>query len=103
MPKCYINSYRPLVSTAEGRRASEKHRVPPFVDGSIRREPDLEHAFPSITCLCRAKQFTPRLHVGDYIAFMTVKGSYDRRTEHRRLTAVLEVLKVRPNHSEAAK
>src|ERR1043166_3408612 len=103
MPSCYVNSYHPLVDSSFGKQASEQHQLLPFVDGSIRREPDLEHPFPSITCLCRAKNFAPRLHVGDYVAYMTVLGDWDKPFRHWRLTAVLEVVKVRPNHQEAAK
>ena len=58
MPNYYLNSYAPLVSTAAGRKAWELHELPPFIDGSIRREPDLEHEFPSISCLCRAGKLT---------------------------------------------
>src|SRR5258706_16417841 len=102
MPNCYVNSYHPLVDSLYGMKASEQFRILPFVDGSIRPEPELEHLFPSITCLCRAENFAPRLHVGDYIAYMTVRGLYRKSFKHWRLTAVLEVIKVRPNHREAA-
>ena len=103
MPRFYLNSYRPLVSTAHGRRASAQHDIPPFVDGSIRREPDFEHQFPSITCICRAGKFAPRLCVGDFVAYMTLKGRYGNdRGRHRRLTAVLKVIHVAESHQAAA-
>jgi len=75
-PKYFLTTYTPLVATKDGRVASEKHGIPPFVDGSIRREPDLEHAVPSISCLCRAGKFAPRFQVGDIVGYMTCKGRY---------------------------
>lgn len=53
VPWLYVNSLRPLAAAPEGMDALAKHGLPPFADGSIRREPDLEHPVPAITCLCR--------------------------------------------------
>lgn len=61
MPRFYLVTYRPLAYSVAGRKAAEAHGIPPFVDGSIRREPDLESAYPSISCLCRTARFAPRL------------------------------------------
>lgn len=103
MPSFYLNTYRPLVGTESGRAASEKEGIAPFVDGSIRREPDLEHEFPSISCLCRGKMFAPRLAAGDVVAYMTTKGKHGGLPKrHWRLTAVLEVVEVLPSHPAAA-
>lgn len=102
MPHLYLNSYAPLVITPEGLRASEAHDLPPFIDGSIRREPDLEHQHPSITCLCRAGLFAPRLHVGDVVVYMTHKHKYGPESPHRRLTAVLRVARLLDSHASAA-
>ena len=102
MPSFYINTYRPLVATKAGRDASEIHDLPPLIDGSIRREPDLEHAFPAISCLCRASKFAPRLKVGDVVTYFTAKGRYQKEFRHWRLTAVLEVHDVFATHSAAA-
>ena len=44
--RCFLVTYAPLVATAAGRTASENRGIAPFVDGSIRREPDLEQPFP---------------------------------------------------------
>ena len=74
----YINTYQPLACNAAGRAASEKFGIPPFVDGSIRGEPDLEHQFPSITCLCRGRNFAPRLREGDRVVYLTKKGHIAR-------------------------
>ena len=102
MPWFYLNSYSPLVASKAGREASRKHGLPPFVDGSIRREPDLKHAFPAISCLCRAGKFAPRLAKGDVVAYMTRKGRYGGGVPHRRLTAVLQVVHLFPSHEAAA-
>lgn len=103
MAQHFVNSYKPLVLTPHGRRASETERIPPFVDGSIRREPDLESPFPSISCLCRTNKFAPRLRPGDIVAYLTVKREYDStHGRHRRLTAVLRVDSVFQSHAEAA-
>ncbi len=95
----YLNTYAPLVSCKAGRDASRIYDIPPFVDGSIRREPDLEHPFPAITCLCRGNNFAPRLKPDDVVAYMLKKGRYGQKQSHRRLTAVLRVLEVLSSHS----
>jgi hypothetical protein len=78
-------------------------QLPPFVDSSIRREPDLEHEWPSISCLCRAGKFAPRLAVGDVVLYLTVKARYRSKRSHRRLTAVLRVVQRFSTHQEAAR
>ncbi len=101
--RSFLNSYIPLVYTRAGQNASTARGIPPFVDGSIRREPDLQHPLPAITCLCRKDKFAPRLQPGDTVAYMTVKGRYGPdRLRHRRLTAVLRVNRVFRSHREAA-
>lgn len=100
--RCYLNTYAPLVATAAGRAAAEKFDILPFVDGSIRREPDLEHRFPSISCLCRADKFAPRLQIDDVVAYMTKKNRFGTGVRHYRLTAVLKVKAIFENHLSAA-
>lgn len=102
MSNYYLNTYAPLVATCAGRQASREYEIAPFVDGSIRREPDLEHDNPAITCLCRGNKFAPRLRVGDTVAYFTRKGVYGSGLPHRRLTAVLQVYLVFENHQQAA-
>ncbi len=103
MTAYYLNTYTPLVASKHGRVASDVYGIPPFVDGSIRREPDLESPFPSISCLCRADKFAPRLSKGDVVGYMACKGRYGESTgKHHRLTAVLRVREVLPTHGEAA-
>jgi hypothetical protein len=86
--------YRPLCSTPAGRRVKSD---PPYADGSCRREPDLESKFPSITALCRGRNFAPRLHVGDRVAYVS-----SAQAGTWRLTALLEVVKRFETHEEAA-
>ncbi|MEW4451986.1 hypothetical protein AB1L30_04800 [Bremerella sp. JC817] len=102
MPDYFLNTYSPLVVSPIGRKASEDFQLPPFVDGSIRREPDLEHKFPGISCLCRAGKFAPRLKMGDTIAYLTCKRRFGESFSHRRLTAVLRVKKIFENHELAS-
>jgi len=101
MPSFYLNSYNPLVSTEYGRQASERYGILPFVDGSIRREPDLEPPHPSISCLCRGRNFAPRLEVGDVVAYLTNRRNFGNGPE-RRLTAVLRVWRIFDTHEAAA-
>jgi hypothetical protein len=100
--RAFVVTYTPLVASKAGREASEKHPLPPFIDGSIRREPDLEHELPAITCLCRAEKFAPRLVVGDHVAYVTGKRRYRSLTPHWRLTAVLRVTHLLDGHKTAA-
>lgn len=99
----FLNTYRPLVWTAAGHNAADEFGLSPFIDGSIRREPDLAHRFPSITCLCRADRFAPRIRIGDLVGYMTVKHRYgDEKSRHRRLTSLLRAWKLFDSHREAA-
>ena len=100
--RCYLNTYAPLAINRVGRAAALKYAIPPFVDGSIRREPDLEQRYASISCLCRGAMFAPRLKVGDVVAYMTKKNKLGMAEAHRRITAVLKVRHVFENHAAAA-
>lgn len=100
---CYLNEFRPLAQTPEGREAIERHDLPPFIDASCRREPDFESVFPSITALCREEHFAPRLQVGDIVAYMTKDLIFPPKTARtRRLVAVLRVLCTWESHEQAA-
>jgi hypothetical protein len=89
---CYINEFRPLDATPTGRSAVEHGELPPFIDASCRREPDLESKYPSITALCREGHFAPRLREGDLVAYMTKDFAYPANTPRsRRLVALLRV------------
>ena len=91
---CYLNEFRPLAATPAGRMAIEKLGLPPFIDASCRREPDLKSEYPSITALCREGYFAPHLREGDVVAYMTKDFAYPAGTERsRRLVAVLRVHK----------
>jgi len=95
-------SYRPLSSTAAGQRSAVAFGIPPFVDGSCRREPDLGIRYPSITSLCRYDRFAPHLQVGHRIAYITVKRTYQDPAPHWRLVACLRVIARFENHRDAA-
>lgn len=99
----YLNSFKPLCINRQGRRAVQQFGLPPFVDASCRREPDLQANVPSISALCRGPKFAPRLREGDGIAYLTVKDSYSPVAfRHRRLVALLRVARRFESHSEAA-
>jgi hypothetical protein len=98
----YLNNYYPLASTDRGEAASKTYELPPFIDGSIRREPDLQHRWPAISRLCRPP-FAVRLEPGDHVVYLTVKGRYgDHEERHRRLTAILRAVEVFATHEQAA-
>ena len=98
----YLNSFRPLCSTPSGRAAITEYGLPPFIDGSIRRDPDFELEFTSVTALCRKGKFAPKLCVGDRIVYLTCKGMYVGPAErHRRLVSVLQVCHKLDSHVAA--
>jgi hypothetical protein len=101
--RCFLATFRPLVQSAGGRRAANEHGLPPFIDGSCRREPDFESRFPSITASCRAGAFAPRLRKGDRVAYISVKGRYLGEAEAGwRLVAVLKVAERFESHELAS-
>jgi hypothetical protein len=103
MSRYFLNTFKPLCLTAMGRQAAQRHGLPPFIDSSCRREPDLEHpAYPSISALCRLKKFAPRLHPGDRVIYLTCKAPYGGQASHWRLVAVLQVEHRFDSHKEAA-
>jgi hypothetical protein len=102
MATFYLVTYTPLVGSKAGREAAQVHRLPPFIDGSIRREPDLANRYPAISCLCRTDKFAPKLQRGDVVAYMTKSGTLGTNERQRRLTAALQVHKTFPSHQAAA-
>jgi len=98
----YLASFKPLVAKALGRKAVLTFGIPPFVDGSCRREPDFESRFPSISALCRFTKFAPRLQVGDTVVYITHKGRYFQTKSHWRLVGILKVLERFESHAAAA-
>lgn len=103
--KIKLNSFRPLCKNAIGFRAITEKGLAPFIDSSCRREPDLEHSFPSISALCRQSIFAPHLRKGDVVVYITVKNDYpnaDVKEEHHRLVAVLQVKEVFETHKLGA-
>lgn len=97
VPGYFLNTYRPLQLTADGRAAASRYGIAPYVDASCRRESDFEARWPTITALCRRTKFAPRLQVGDHVAHMTVKFG-----GHWRLVALLTVEQRFERHESAA-
>jgi hypothetical protein len=103
-PHCFLSTFHPLIQTVAGRAAAQRYCLPPFIDGSCRREPDFESRFPSITALCRGGNFAPRLRIGDRIAYLTVKGRYAGDEAFGwRLVAILRIIHRFSDHNEAAR
>lgn len=101
--KYFLNTYTPLIASAAGQTAVLKHSLSPYIDGSCRREPDLESAHPSITAVCRGRLFVTRVNKGDKIVYMTKKGTYPPHNfAHWRLVAILRVRDVHATHFDAA-
>ena len=97
-----LNSFRPLCMTEIGLKAIDDYKLPPFIDGSCRREPDFENEFPSITSLCRQGKFAPHLCPNDIVVYITVQGKWFEDFDHYRLIAILVVKDKKDNHSQAA-
>ena len=98
-----LNSYRPLCINMHGREAVVKYGLPPFIDSSCRRDPDLQNPYPSTTSLCRGENFVPTLSVGDIIVYFTRTGNYGIYSSGNRvLTSILEVAEIYETHEEAA-
>lgn len=100
--RAFLATYRPLCRTATGRENISRKGLAPYVDGSCRREPDLEAEHPTITALCRKRAFAPRLKVGDRVVYVTKLGKYGDGPDHWRLTAMLRVIERFDTHASAA-
>jgi hypothetical protein len=100
--KVYLNSFQPLCRNTLGQQAIARYHFSPFIDGSCRREPDLQHDLPSISSLCRAGTFAPQLYPGDIIVYQTVKRNWNLDFPHNRLVAILEVTDRMDSHESAA-
>jgi hypothetical protein len=97
----YLCSYCPIIINVKGRLTVQRTGLPPFIDGSCRREPDFEAAFPSISALCRAGKFAPRLRPGDRVAYITRRSMYDGEIGWA-LVALLRILHRFESHQAAA-
>jgi len=98
----YLVKYRPLNSTPEGQRAVARFNIPPYLDGSCRREPDFDCEFPSITALCRGELFAPHLNEGDEVVYITTKDFYGEAFRHWRIVSRLKIVKRFDSHQDAA-
>jgi hypothetical protein len=101
MTSHFLCSFRPLGGNAAGRAAVIRGNLPPFIDGSCRREPDFQSSAPSISALCRSTKFAPRLWPGDGVAYITNQGLYGGEIGWA-LVAILNVVKRFEAHEVAA-
>src|SRR5262249_20583849 len=101
MPSYFLCSFHPICGTAAGRAAVKNYNLPPFIDGSCRREPDFQSSAPSISALCRAGKFAPRLRTDDRVAYVTRKASYGGQFGWA-FVAVLTVVERFEAHGSAA-
>ncbi len=102
MAKIYLNSYEPLCLSKQGREAAKQYDLPPFIDGSCRREPDFEAEFPALSALCRGGIFVPKLKENDIVVYLTKKAGYDDLPPHRRFVAAVKIIHAFGSHEEAA-
>ena len=103
----WLNSYRPLVIKPDGWKAIKKYGFHPFLDSSCRREPDFEAEPPSITALCRGRNFAPHLQEGDIVIYLARKDRYpylndSPKETHWRFVALLEIINHFDTHCKAA-
>jgi hypothetical protein len=100
----YFNSFQPLCGAKKWKAIHLQYPdLPPFIDGSCRREPDFENDYPSISALCRGGKFVHRLKQNDIVAYWTVQNAYlDVRKNHYRLVAILRVMECFESHEIAA-
>lgn len=95
--KIHLTSFYPLCCNKAGLEAIDKYGLNEFIDGSCRREPNFEHPMPAITGLCRPG-FVNRLSEGHLVVYVTNK----KGVGSRKLVAILEVVAIKDNHSDAA-
>lgn len=98
----FLATFTPLAFDEPGRTAARRFGHPPYTDASCRRTPDFEAQLPSISAVCRGRNFAPRLHVGDIVVYLTRQGRYEELDWHWRLVAVLRVRTRFATHQEAA-
>ena len=101
MPSHFLCSFHPIFGSSAGKAAISNGNLPSFIDGSCRREPDLQATAPSISALCRAGKFAPRLDEGDYVAYITVQSRYGAQLGWA-LVALVRVIKRFESHEAAA-
>jgi hypothetical protein len=97
----FLCSFHPLSGNPAGQSAVARAGLPPFIDGSCRREPDFQPSAPSISALCRTTQFAPRLWPGDGVAYITNQGRYNGEAGWA-LVALLNIMKRFESHEAAA-
>ena len=100
----YLVTYTPLTADDAGTAAVKRFGHPPYADASCRRTPDLEATYPSISAVCRGRNFAPRLRVSDVVVYLSKKGRYGTSAKKSfwRVVAVLRVRKTFDSHLQAA-
>jgi hypothetical protein len=99
----YLQAFRPLWQWKRKRANAERLGESPFVDASIRREPDFKHEMPGISSLCRDGLFSNYLKKEDKVIYITTALHDETLGKHWRIIAILQVIKECSNHNEAAK
>jgi hypothetical protein len=97
----FLNSFTPLAVNKFGRAAAALYNIPPYIDGSCRREPDFENLKPAITQLCRPNKLVTRLSNSDLIIYITKLGRYGSNQAHWKFVGILEVIDIVPDHNSA--
>lgn len=98
----YLNSFHVISENTQGRKAAYEYGFHSFIDGSIRREPDFENEYPSITALCRQGAFAPKLRTKDIIVYISLPGTVKELRGAYYLVAILKVYKTFETHQKAA-
>ena len=98
----FLNSFIPICINGFGIKNITENKLPNFIDGSCRREPDFQNLYPAITQLCRPGKLVPRLSVGDLVIYLTKLGNYGNPPAHWNFISILEVLSLQLNHCSAA-
>jgi len=93
-----MTSFTPIIFNNAGKNAVAKFDfLPPYIDGSCRREPDFEQEYPAITGLCRPG-FAAKLNIGDIVIYCTNQ----RGIGPRKVVAILQVIAKLNTHECAA-
>jgi hypothetical protein len=97
----FLCSFRPLYPKRNGSSAINLGGLPPFIDGSCRREPDFQSIAPSISALCRSTKFAPRLQAGCMVAYISNRIQFEGDCGWA-LVALLRVIRRFESHETAA-
>jgi len=99
-----FTTYKPLCKSAKGIEICRKFSIAPYIDASIRREPDFQCPMPTITGLCRPNLTARSLRKllankqDARMIYSTVKEGGGRH-----LVAILKPKRYFENHEDASK